>query len=241
MTVLPHAVVILGRAPSVPGKTRLTSGLRPGSARRLRTALLLDTVEAALSAGGHVHLMVTPADGIAECQALLDGDGHLAPQAARLSVSSQVEGDLGVRIAQALAFRVDAAACTLVVGSDVPALSLAVLKPAVAALHEAPAGGRRTVVLAPSRDGGYALIGATHPVPELCTDVPWSTPEVWRVTCQRAESAGITVRTLPGLDDLDTGQDLAVMLVRRDVPAPRIRVWAAGHGAAQRVVGVQRA
>ena len=56
----PPTVAMLARSPFVPGKTRLTHGLPPDTAAALRTALLLDAMEAALPSGWPLHVSLDP-------------------------------------------------------------------------------------------------------------------------------------------------------------------------------------
>lgn len=235
MSATAPTVVVLGRAPSADGKTRLTAGLRPGAARRLRTALLLDTVEAALAGGGEVCLSVTPEAGVEECAALVVGDAVLSRDAARLSVRPQPSGDLGARIADALAQPVTHGGGPLVVGSDLPDLPRELLQQAADALRASAAQGTRGVVLGPSLDGGYYLIGATGAVPELLTDMPWGTSQVFALSVSRARAADITLLTLPPWRDIDTPDDMHALLASRGASAPRTRGWAAGHGDARKI------
>src|SRR5581483_10768312 len=71
------------------------------------------------------------------------------------------------------------------------------------------AGPGPDVVLGPTEDGGYYLIGLRRDCPELFTGVPWSTPAVLRETLRRAGAAGLRAACLPAWFDVDTPDDLA--------------------------------
>ena len=60
------------------------------------------------------------------------------------------------------------------------------------------------VALGPALDGGYYLIGLKRPLPELFVGVPWSTPDVLRVTLEICEKLHLEVVQLARLRDLDT-------------------------------------
>lgn len=59
------------------------------------------------------------------------------------------------------------------------------------------------VVLGPSDDGGYYLIGLRRYHPELFEQIDWSTERVLDQTIQRAEELGLAVELLPNCYDVD--------------------------------------
>jgi uncharacterized protein len=78
----------------------------------------------------------------------------------------------------------------------------------VATAARALADGEADVVIGPSDDGGYYLIGLREPRAVLFEDVPWSTAEVLAVTLARAHGFGLRVHLLPAWFDVDTEADL---------------------------------
>ncbi|MGH7426495.1 MAG: TIGR04282 family arsenosugar biosynthesis glycosyltransferase, partial [Candidatus Methylomirabilales bacterium] len=64
------------------------------------------------------------------------------------------------------------------------------------------------LVLGPSEDGGYYLIGLRTLYRELFEDMPWSTAQVVPETFRRAEGQGLKVAVLPPWFDIDTPKDL---------------------------------
>lgn len=64
----------------------------------------------------------------------------------------------------------------LLLGTDAPALTSAVLLAAAAALEAADA------VFVPALDGGYALVCLRRPAPELFDAMPWSNAQVMAQT-----------------------------------------------------------
>jgi len=144
-----------------------------------------------------------PADAGAEVQAWLPDERALV----------QSEGDLGARMAAAFQWAFgDGAARAVLIGTDVPDLSHDVVRGAFESLRT------HDVVLGPSLDGGYYLIGLRRPAPALFDGVAWSTPAVLGQTLERAESLGLCAASLPVRGDVDTLGDL-----RREWP--RLRRW----------------
>ena len=64
------------------------------------------------------------------------------------------------------------------------------------------------VVLGPTEDGGYYLIGMRAPRAALFEDMAWSTPTVLGRTLERAQRLGLRVACLPAWFDVDTAADL---------------------------------
>ena len=125
---------------------------------------------------------------------------ELAPTWPRVA---QCPGDLGDRL-QAF-FRDQFAAGfhrVVVVGSDSPNLPVECVDQAIATLDEVP------IVLGPSEDGGYYLIGATSTPTAALAGIPWGSASVWQTTIARLEAAKCPYRTLPAWYDVDREHDL---------------------------------
>ncbi len=115
----------------------------------------------------------------------------------RAALVPQAEGDLSQRL---LAFVDDAP--IIFFGSDTPDLSPSHVSAAIAGLAE------HELVIGPALDGGYYLIGMREPLPQLLTDMPWSTDQVLPETLRRAKQMGITPFLLESLSDCDLPEDL---------------------------------
>ncbi|MFH1059409.1 MAG: TIGR04282 family arsenosugar biosynthesis glycosyltransferase, partial [Pseudomonadota bacterium] len=101
-------------------------------------------------------------------------------------IRPQAEGDLGARMHQALSEALaEGADRVVLMGSDCPGLTDAVLAQAFAALHD------HDLVLGPATDGGYYLVGLTRPAPELFADITWGTERVLEQTLAAARRAGL--------------------------------------------------
>ena len=68
--------------------------------------------------------------------------------------------------------------------------------------------GEDRVVLGPSDDGGYYLIGMNKPHRHLFEQIDWSTERVLNQTMQRATEIGIEVKLLPTGYDVDDDASL---------------------------------
>jgi hypothetical protein len=191
-------------------KTRLAARIGAEPACRLYRAFVLDLAERLDGIPHPVTWLFTPP--AAPFASLLPGR-RCRPQA---------QGDLGAKLDAAIRSALDGGAeAVLVVGADAPHLPLARLTDAAEALLADVAD----LVLGPAHDGGYYLIGVRAPVPALLADVPWSTEVVLDETLRRAHAAGMRVRLLAPLSDVDTWDDaVALRAVIEDDPAlPRTR------------------
>jgi rSAM/selenodomain-associated transferase 1 len=185
-------LIIFARAPALGEvKLRLARAVGEAAALQLYEAFLEDTCALTQGLGARRVLAVA---GDLELPSLV----HLA-KSQRLQLVSQGDGDLGAKLSRSLSAHV-ADGPAIIIGSDAPTLPRAHLHQALDALME------HDVVVGPSRDGGYHLIGARLPVPELFGDVRWSTPEVMPTTLARL--AGRSHVVLPEWCDVDTPEDL---------------------------------
>lgn len=181
-------------------KTRLSPPLRPKDCSAISACFIRDLASTIHSLGGDVrpYAIYTPVGTERTLCALLPSSFHLLQQR---------DGDFGTRLSHAVRELLQAGhAGAILVNADSPTLPASILKSAVDALLCQDA-----VVLSPSFDGGYTLIGLSRPHPELFVDIPWSTPHVHRLTMQRAAEIGIPVINVPGWYDIDDGQTLHLL------------------------------
>ena len=191
------AVAIMAKAPR-PGtvKTRLCPPLLAAEAAALYRCFLLDKIAAVGTlVGTQPVIAYTPDDAHAEFCGLAP-DFSLLPQHGH---------DLGARLHTTLASLLAAGhAAAIAVDSDTPTLPSAFLQQAVNCLSQPGPD----VVLGPTEDGGYYLIGVRLAHRELFDGVPWSTSTVLEVTRRRAAAAGLRAAYLPSWFDVDTPDDL---------------------------------
>ncbi len=219
---VPAAVALLAKTPA-PGrvKTRLVPPLTPEEAAAVARACLEATLR-----------WLLPGAGL-PCTLFLDGEPMpwIASLAAArgIEVAPQAPGDLGARVLAAFrALRAAGAARVIAVGADSPTLPRARIAEAARALEEAD------VVLGPTEDGGYYLVGARRGEEVILRDIPWSTERVLEVTLARAAEAGLNVRLLPAWYDVDGPDDVKRLAeeVRRAVDGTAGAGGAVGAGAA---------
>ena len=195
----PPAVAVMAKVPGeVPVKSRLHAALTPARATELYRCFLLDRLDA-LAGVPDIALVIafTPSGAAATMAALAPPGFRLLPQ----------EGDtLDARLTRLFARLLEEGhAGALAIDSDSPTLPMAYVAEAARTL----AAGLADVVVGPSDDGGYYLIGVRAPQPTLFDGVPWSSAQTRRATLERARALGLSVRLLPSWFDVDTTADLA--------------------------------
>ncbi|HUS38748.1 MAG: TIGR04282 family arsenosugar biosynthesis glycosyltransferase [Pirellulales bacterium] len=131
----------------------------------------------------------SPTDRRAEFAQLVDEPWELRPQ---------VDGDLGSRMRDFFDASFDAG-CDLVVliGSDSPTLPASRITEAFNALRKC------SVVLGPSEDGGYYLVGARQQTPDIFDDIDWGTPNVMRQTLDRLRGRSASYQEIAPWYDVD--------------------------------------
>lgn len=181
-------LLILAKEP-VPGrvKTRLTPTYTPQEAALLAEAMLADSLEAMLAAPAERRVLV------------LDGTpGAWLPPG--IEVVPQGRGRLDERLAAAFGV------CTgpaVLIGMDTPQVTPAVLAPALA--EDAWQGC--DAWFGPALDGGFWALGLAEPDPAMLRGVPMTLPDTGALERRRLTGAGLTVRDLPVLQDVDTAAD----------------------------------
>jgi len=94
----------------------------------------------------------------------------------------------------------------VVIGTDIPDLSAAILEEALSQLNSYDA------VFGPADDGGFYLFGLrSSPPPGLFRNIAWSTSAVLEQSLAAAKEIGLSVApldSLPKLRDIDTVDDL---------------------------------
>lgn len=191
--------VVMAKAP-VPGsvKTRLAASIGERAAAQCHMAFIADVVETVSSVCDSVRL------------AYAGDPGHAGFAPARDHGATFVEqptGDLGARMLALVEGRPHDVDATFFVGTDSPTLPKDFLYQAVDAL------GSADVVVGPSFDGGYYLIGMRQPHRRLFEAMPWSTAAVFGETLARCRNSGLECAVLPFWYDVDVLEDLLFMRV----------------------------
>jgi rSAM/selenodomain-associated transferase 1 len=191
-----NALLIMAKRPT-PGrtKTRLVPPLTPEQAAALYECFLQDTLELARQVPDVQPVVVyTPANA----------EAYFTDLAPDFECTPQKGPDLGARLDNALTHYLSRGfQCVAAINSDGPTLPLAYLKQAFERLRE-----EADVVLGPTDDGGYYLIGLKRPAPRLLREVRMSTPHVTVDTLALAVEEELRVVLLPNWYDVDDVESL---------------------------------
>ncbi|WP_330305946.1 MULTISPECIES: DUF2064 domain-containing protein [unclassified Streptomyces] len=176
-------LLVIAKEP-LPGrvKTRLTPPFTPREAALLAEAALVDTLRTVAATPARRRVLV------------LDGAvGPWLPPG--FDVVPQCAGGLDERLADAFA------------GCDGPALLIGMDTPQVTPRLLTVDFADCEAYFGPAEDGGFWALGLADPDPALLRGVPMSTPATGAVQRERLVAAGLRVRDLPCLRDVDTAVD----------------------------------
>lgn len=181
-------------------KTRLAVSIGKKKAALIYRTFVETTISRLSTLGDQRVLAFTPQEQAV--QAKFNSIGGTVWQAV-----PQSDGDLGNRMREFLTSRLHhGARSAVLVGTDSPNLPLSLVEQSFQKLDE------HGVVLGPTEDGGYYLVGISGMVPPIFESIPWSTTDVWQVTINRLEDAGIRYTTLEPWYDVDNAVDLDRLL-----------------------------
>jgi len=199
------AIAVMAKA-SIAGKTktRLVPPLTEDEAAMLNTVFLRDAADNILSAAAFANVSGWMAYAPAGSEAFFRA--HLPDRVGLLETAAPTLGECLCSAAAALLHMGHGAVC--LVNSDSPTLPVGHLVAAATAL--AAPGDR--IVIGPSMDGGYYLIGMKRPHPGLFEDIAWSTDRVFSQTLMRAEALGLSVVQLQTWYDVDNAEMLQLLV-----------------------------
>jgi uncharacterized protein len=210
-------LVIMAKAPKPGGvKTRLAQFLPPSAVIELYRCLLEDTIALAQSLGSVDVAMMCPASDVDEL-ARLAGDG--------VRVVGQMGDGLAAGLTSVFAhFAVTGRQRVIAFNSDSPHLPPSVLEKALEDLAKCD------VVVGPTHDGGYYLVGAKATHPGLFSGDGMGTSNALEMLLERVRGLGLSVRLADPFYDIDVASDL----IRLDEElrlsprrAPRTAAWLA--------------
>ena len=204
------ALVLFAKAP-IPGqvKTRLCPPLTDDEAASLHGSFVLDALER--SAQAAIRGVAKHAPRFDRFVACSPSSEHVffkvLEERHGVRLIDQRGDDLGERMEHALAemFRIGYQRA-VIAGTDLPALPASVYEDAFLLL------GRHDLVLGPSLDGGYYLIGLSRTAPELFREMPWSTPDILTLTRTKAHALGLNAALLEPQRDVDTIDDVLALI-----------------------------
>ena len=185
-------LAILLKAPRIGTvKPRLAADVGERHALRLYRVMTARVLGAVRTAGLQAIVWFTPADARAEMEFWLGDSWEFRPQ---------IDGDPGARLAAAAA-AVPSGHPWIAICADCPAITAVLLRQACSGLE------RAGVVIGPSYDGGYYLIGGRTPLPDVFTGMPWGTNRVLSETRVRLARISAAWHELPALRDVETADD----------------------------------
>lgn len=180
-------------------KTRLASELGLEGCRELYEAFLKDTFRLAKQVL-RVQRIV----------AYLSGNRapiFIKKQAKGFAFLKQKGANLGERLHNAFQYlRGRSSKPVVIIGSDSPNLPAEFITRAFEKLLN------YDVVVGPSRDGGYYLIGLKEPCEEIFVDIDWSTKNVFKQTLSKIRRLKKTVHVLPLWYDVDDQKSLKLLM-----------------------------
>lgn len=207
-------LIVFGRYPKVGvTKTRLIPILGPAGAAALQKRLTERTVSTATIATAKKKFRLYFCHAGGDQRRIERWLGHK-----NIDCVPQAEGDLGHRMYQAVKTAFEKGARRVVlVGTDIPGLDAEALINAFDRLDH------HDLVLGPSTDGGYWLVGMRR-LEDVFTGIAWSGADVLASTLALAEKKRLTFDLLDPLTDLDTPEDLAQEMGCRHASAPYLSV-----------------
>lgn len=210
-----RVLVIMAKAPR-PGavKTRLALSLSPEAIIAFYRCLLDDTLALARSLSGVEIAIMCPESDVSELTALADKE---------IRVVAQQGGGLAAGLTSVFAHFAHAQQRRVIAfNSDSPHLPRSVLEDAFEILTD------NDVVVGPTHDGGYYLVGAKAPHPTLFADDGMGTSSALERLVSRTKALELSVGFGPRYYDIDVQQDMARLAADlREAPsrAPRTAQW----------------
>jgi rSAM/selenodomain-associated transferase 1 len=210
-----RVLVIMAKAPR-PGavKTRLTPGLSPEAVTSFYCCLLDDTLALARSLGDVEVAIMCPQTDVNELARLAGKDVSVVPQ--------QGEGLAAGLISVFAHFAGDHPRRTIAFNSDSPHLPRSILEGAFETL------ATHDVVVGPTDDGGYYLVGAKASHPALFARDGMGTSSALERLLSRARALELAVGFSDPFYDIDVAEDLtrlAAELRLDPMRAPRTARW----------------
>lgn len=173
-------------------KSRLAKSIGEDRARSVYKKLLLKTKDAV--EGLDINKQVCYAEFI-DLDDIWENDAY--------DKKLQFQGDLGERMKNAFQIAFSSTYSNVcLIGSDIMDLNKDILNEAFKSLE------KNDLVIGPSLDGGYYLIGMRSPQEQLFSNISWSNSSVLEETIATAVKLKLTYSLLPLLNDIDVIDDI---------------------------------
>jgi hypothetical protein len=199
-------LIIFAKSPrAVHVKTRLAQLFSKKQRAQLQEAFILETL--LLTASIH-----TVARVIACTPDTKDRFFAACEREHSISLIAQEGDDLGDRMKRGFCWGfLKGFQRVVIIGSDAPTLPASFIQEAFNQLKTIP------IVLGPALDGGYYLIGARMPLPDIFTNIKWGTNTVFKDTVARLKQFYL----LPFWYDVDYPEDVTFLQKHIDLIAKR--------------------
>jgi uncharacterized protein len=195
-------LIVFAREP-VPNrsKTRLIGSLSAKAAAAIASAFTLDALVKARQIGP--ARLVLAGSGSREATR----SPYFRALARRFGAEliDQGKGSLGARMARVMTPYCRRGA--VLIGVDTPSLPISLLRRGVGLLRRYP------VVLGPSLDGGYYMVGVRGAMPDIFRGIRWGGSRVLADTIARLERLDVRYRLGPAWYDVDRPADLSLLAV----------------------------
>jgi hypothetical protein len=208
-------LVIMAKAPRLGSvKTRLAKSLPLQAVSELYRCLLGDTIALAQALDGVEVAIMCPESDVEDLRRAAGGAVRVVPQTGNglaAGLTSVFAHFAGAGHGRIVAFN-----------SDSPHLPASVLESAFQAL------ARYDVVIGPTNDGGYYLVGATASHPGLFTGDVMGTTSAFEALLARARALRLSVHLTDPFYDIDEAADLdqlAAELQQTPGKAPKTAEW----------------
>jgi rSAM/selenodomain-associated transferase 1 len=194
-------------------KSRLISRLGAANAADLSGAFIVDALAKCHELAPRRIVIAASAPGGAV------NSGYLRRVARRFGAElvDQGAGSLGARMSRAIEPYRSAGGAVLM-GTDTPSLPPRLLARSVALLRRAP------VVIAPSLDGGYYLVGVRGTMPDIFRAVAWGRSNVLSESVARLRRSGTRYALGPAWYDVDRFSDLILLAAHLDQLLARVKM-----------------
>ncbi|MDT8317134.1 MAG: TIGR04282 family arsenosugar biosynthesis glycosyltransferase [bacterium] len=200
-----RSIVLFSKAPE-PGKvkTRLASHMSDIDAASFHAAFVLDTLDSLSALENTDRYLACYPDKehtfFKELEENFD-----------IKAFNQQGGDLGKKMENAFLYLRDEGYKEIVlIGSDSPTLPVEILNEAFERLK------KNELVIGPSFDGGYYLIGISGEVPDIFGGIEWGENKVFEETLKKAKDCKVDFSILPFWYDIDTIKELSFMQIHLD-------------------------
>jgi len=189
-----NAVILFARDPILGQvKTRLSSSLDDETILRLYTCFVEDSLEKIRKVdNADCFVGISPSNLSGFFNGIEGSDIRLFIQQGE---------NLGDKMRQAFVDRfADGYKKVVIIGSDSPSLPVSYIDEVLTS--------DKDLMLGPSTDGGYYLIGMVGKVFEVFDGIAWGTDQVLDETLDRVKKAGVSLELLPVWYDVDFLEDL---------------------------------